>query len=132
MPPGSRRIPVAVQRAVWQRDRGQCTFVSRRGRRCPARGWLEFHHTVPFALGGETSVDNVRLLCRAHNQQQAARDFGPSNALRVREVAPPYGVILEELVPARVLADRSPAGRVRRRSLARARAPSEHHEACPG
>jgi 5-methylcytosine-specific restriction endonuclease McrA len=90
----SRRIPASIQRAVWQRDGGRCTFVSRSGRRCAARCWLEFHHTVPFAAGGETSVDNLRLLCRAHNRQQAARDFGPSTAWRVRELAPAYGIDL--------------------------------------
>lgn len=98
----SRRIPVDVQRAVWQRDGGQCTFVGRTGRQCTARAWLEFHHTVPFALGGEASVDNVRLLCRAHNQQQAKRDFGPRDAPRVRETAPMYGASRQQLVPARV------------------------------
>ncbi|MPY90677.1 MAG: hypothetical protein GEU99_22495 [Luteitalea sp.] len=81
----------------------QCTFVSRTGRRCRARGFLEFHHTVPFALGGEASVENLRLLCRAHNQQQAARDFGPWDATRVRESSPAYGASPEQLVPARVL-----------------------------
>ncbi|MPY86910.1 MAG: hypothetical protein GEU99_03215 [Luteitalea sp.] len=100
----SRHIPVAVQRAVWQRDGGQCTFVSQSGRRCAARGFLEFHHTVPFAVGGEASVENLRLLCRAHNAHQAKRDFGLGDTPRVRETPPAYGAPTLELVPARVLA----------------------------
>src|SRR5206468_9120710 len=31
--PNSRHIPAAVKRAVWERDGGQCTFVSDAGRR---------------------------------------------------------------------------------------------------
>src|SRR6266487_3101746 len=31
-----RHIPSHVKRAVWERDQGQCTFVSEAGHRCPA------------------------------------------------------------------------------------------------
>jgi hypothetical protein len=37
----ARHIPAPVKRAVWERDQGQCTFVSECGRRCPARMLLE-------------------------------------------------------------------------------------------
>jgi 5-methylcytosine-specific restriction endonuclease McrA len=47
-PSGSRRVPSAVRRAVWVRDNGQCAFIGARGR-CAERGFLEFHHVVPFA-----------------------------------------------------------------------------------
>jgi hypothetical protein len=40
--------------------------------RCSERGFLEFHHVIPFADGGETSVANLELRCRAHNQHEAA------------------------------------------------------------
>ena len=72
---GSRCIPAAVRRAVWRRDGGQCAFVGTHGR-CTERGFLELHHVVPFADGGEASVDNVQLRCRAHNQHEAALWFG--------------------------------------------------------
>ncbi len=32
---GKRHIPAHVKRTVWQRDGGQCTFISDAGRRCP-------------------------------------------------------------------------------------------------
>jgi hypothetical protein len=35
-----RHVPAAVRRAVWQRDRGQCSFVSASGHRCEARRGL--------------------------------------------------------------------------------------------
>jgi len=74
--PGSRAIPAAVRRAVWARDRGRCTFTSSSGRRCDARRGLEYDHVVPFALGGPSTVEGVRLRCRAHNQYDAEQVFG--------------------------------------------------------
>jgi hypothetical protein len=73
----SRYIPRAVVRAVHQRDAGQCTFVSVDGKRCSERGFLELHHHYqPYARGGEATVENLRLVCRAHNALFAERDFG--------------------------------------------------------
>ena len=71
-----RHIPASVRRAVWQRDGGQCTFVSDLGRRCAARTRLEFDHVVPVARGGTATVGGLRLRCRAHNQYEAERVFG--------------------------------------------------------
>ena len=45
--PGSRHVPAAVRREVWKRDEGQCAFVGD-ARRLTERGFLEFHHVVPF------------------------------------------------------------------------------------
>lgn len=72
----ARRIPAAVKRAVWERDGGRCTFVSDGGKRCTALAMLEFDHLDPVARGGATTADNVRLLCRAHNQYAAECVFG--------------------------------------------------------
>ena len=74
--PGSRRIPAQVRRAVWLRDGGQCAFVAGSGRRCEARGFLEFHHRTPFAEGGEATVENIELRCRAHNAYEAELFYG--------------------------------------------------------
>jgi 5-methylcytosine-specific restriction endonuclease McrA len=70
--PASRHIPAHVRRAVWERDGAQCSFVSAAGRRCGETGFLEYDHIVPFAQGGAATVDNIRLLCRAHNQARVA------------------------------------------------------------
>src|SRR5213594_2937953 len=71
-----RHIPAHVRRAVWERDQGQCTFVSEAGRRCPARTRLEFDHVDEVARGGRASVAGIRLRCRAHNQYGAECTFG--------------------------------------------------------
>jgi hypothetical protein len=71
----TRHIPAAVKRAVWERDGGQCAFQGSEGR-CQETGFLEFHHVVPYAAGGDTSAENLQLRCRAHNVLEAERWFG--------------------------------------------------------
>ena len=72
----ARHIPAAVKRAVRERDGERCAFVSESGRRCQERARLEFDHIEPVARGGESTAQNVRLVCRAHNHHAADRVFG--------------------------------------------------------
>jgi hypothetical protein len=37
---------------------------------------LEYHHEHAWALGGDTTVENLSLRCRAHNALAAEADFG--------------------------------------------------------
>ena len=71
-----RYVPARVRRAVWERDGGQCTFVSAAGHRCESRRFLEFDHIDPVARGGRATLEGMRLRCRAHNQYEAERAFG--------------------------------------------------------
>jgi hypothetical protein len=75
----SRHIPAEVKRTVWTRDGGSCAFVANDGRRCGARAFLEFHHVVPYGAGGEATVENIQLRCRAHNGFEAELAFGRRN-----------------------------------------------------
>ena len=84
---GGRYVPAHVRRAVWNRDGGQCTFVSAAGHRCTARRLLEFDHVDPVSRGGQATVDRMRLRCRAHNQFEAERAFGTSFMNRRRSEA---------------------------------------------
>jgi len=81
-----RHIPAEVMRAVWERDQGQCTFVSESGHRCQARKFIEFDHVQEVARGGEASIGGIRLLCHAHNQHQAERTFG-AELMRHKRIA---------------------------------------------
>lgn len=85
----ARRIPSDVKRAVWKRDDGRCGFVGSEGQ-CAERGFLEFHHVVPYAKGGPATIENIALRCRAHNQHHAHEVFG-AKPLHVREAAAQYG-----------------------------------------
>lgn len=79
--PSARRkhektIPANVKRAVHERDEGRCSYHSPTGKRCDETSALEYDHVKPLAHGGKSTVDNVRLLCRAHNQLEADRKLG--------------------------------------------------------
>jgi 5-methylcytosine-specific restriction endonuclease McrA len=82
-----RHVSAQVRRAVWERDQGQCTFVSGSGRRCETRKFLEYDHVEPVARGGAATVEGMRLRCRAHNQYEAERVFGEGFMSRKREEA---------------------------------------------
>ena len=69
---------------MWERDKGRCTFVEEDGRQCREQNQLEFHHQRPFARGGDHSVDNVALLCRAHNGYLAEIDYGHEKMAKYR------------------------------------------------
>jgi 5-methylcytosine-specific restriction endonuclease McrA len=74
-----RYIPKWVRDAVWRRDSGRCAFKAPDGTRCGETAWLEWDHVIPWGLGGRSNdPSNIRLLCRAHNQSEARRIFGPS------------------------------------------------------
>jgi hypothetical protein len=83
----SRHVPSEVKRVVWQRDEGQCAFVSSTGRRCTERTFLELHHVQPYAKKGPATVANISLRCRRHNQYEAELIFGPHGASIVDESA---------------------------------------------
>ena len=72
---------------MWKRDAGQCAFVGPEGR-CTERGFLEFHHVEPHAVGGSPAVDNLELRCRAHNVHEAEPSFGSRWPLLAREAGP--------------------------------------------
>jgi hypothetical protein len=82
--PCTRHVPAPVRRAVYQRDEGRCRYVDQQGRRCAARDGLEFHHRHPFGLGGDHSVGNISLACKAHNRHLAEVDYGRQAMARHR------------------------------------------------
>ena len=72
----ARHIPADVRLQVYKRDGGVCTFVSEAGQRCGCRHALEYDHVIAVADGGASTVENLQLLCPAHNQLGAERRFG--------------------------------------------------------
>ena len=80
----SRHIPREVRREVWRRDAGQCAFVASTGRRCSETTFLELHHVHAYAKGGPSTLANIALRCRRHNQYEAELVFGPRPARDTR------------------------------------------------
>lgn len=74
----SRNIPQAVRREVFKRNAYQCSFTDlRTGRRCESRHRLEIDHQIPFAMGGSHTLQNLTVLCSAHNKLAAVKQLGP-------------------------------------------------------
>ncbi len=72
----TRYVAADVTRAVWLRDGGRCTACGPDGKRCAERRLLQLDHVQPFSSGGESTIGNLRLRCRAHNLHAARRHFG--------------------------------------------------------
>ena len=58
----TRAVPPGLRRAVETRD-GGCRFPG-----CEHRRFLDAHHLVHWAHGGETSKSNLIMLCRHHHR----------------------------------------------------------------
>jgi len=58
----TRTIPPAIRRALKRRD-GGCRFPG-----CTCTRFVDAHHIMHWADGGETSMDNLTLLCRHHHR----------------------------------------------------------------
>jgi hypothetical protein len=77
----SRHVPAEIQRAVYERDGGRCTYVDPDGRRCDARAFLTFDHVDGYARTLEHRADAIRLLCAPHNQHAANVMYTPSGGV---------------------------------------------------
>ena len=58
----SRIIPRAIERAVRARDHNGCRFPG-----CHHHRFLQCHHVEHWSRNGETSLDNLMLLCTQHH-----------------------------------------------------------------
>jgi Domain of unknown function (DUF222)/HNH endonuclease len=65
----TRSIPPAIRRALIARD-GGCRFPG-----CTHNRFVDGHHIEHWADGGETSLDNLILLCRHHHRLVHEGDF---------------------------------------------------------
>jgi hypothetical protein len=69
-PSRSRYRISLIEHEVNLRDEGRCTHIEKTGERCEERRWLEKHHLIPFAEGGEHSAENLVTLCSAHHRMR--------------------------------------------------------------
>jgi hypothetical protein len=83
-----RYVPAAVKRAVWERDQGRCTWPMGDGELCGSTHRLEFDHDLEVALGGKTTIENVRLLCKSHNLMKAEQHLGRTLMAKFRKDRP--------------------------------------------
>ena len=67
----TRVVPPAIRRALHVRDEGRCQFPG-----CENHRWVDAHHIVHWARGGETKLDNLVLLCGHHHRLVHEGGFG--------------------------------------------------------
>ncbi len=71
----TRAIPSSIRRAIDARDEGHCQFPG-----CENRRWVDAHHIVHWARGGQTKIDNLVLLCSRHHRLVHEGGFGVARA----------------------------------------------------
>ena len=78
LPPKLRAsISPKTQRLIWARANSCCEYVHHPSKtRCTSQYALEIDHILPLAMGGSNEIQNLRLLCRAHNARRAVKTFG--------------------------------------------------------
>jgi 5-methylcytosine-specific restriction endonuclease McrA len=69
-------VPPRVKREVTKRDGARCTWPVASGGVCGSEVRLEIDHVVPRGVGGPSTVENCRVLCKAHNLEAARRVYG--------------------------------------------------------
>jgi hypothetical protein len=70
----SRYVPKPMRRQLIHRDQARCAYVDPLTKRqCRETRHLEFDHVQPFARGGQTTEENLRVLCANHNRFRARR-----------------------------------------------------------
>jgi len=65
----TRTIPPAIRRALKRRDHG-CRFPG-----CTCSRFVDAHHIMHWADGGETKLNNLVLLCRRHHRMVHEEGF---------------------------------------------------------
>jgi hypothetical protein len=81
--PQSRHIPASEKEKVWIKSEGKCEYTAPDGKRCNSTHNLQYdHYPTPFAMGGPSTADNLRLLCAKHNQFTAIQVYGKQHMNR--------------------------------------------------
>ncbi len=76
-PSKSRYIPNKIKLEVWKKANSQCQFISpETQRKCMSTHRLQIEHKIPYSMGGTHEIENLSLLCAAHNAHMAIELLG--------------------------------------------------------
>jgi hypothetical protein len=67
----SKAVPAEIRKQVFARAHSKCEFDG-----CNSTYQLQVDHIRPRCLGGDHSLENLRVLCRTHNLFEARRILG--------------------------------------------------------
>jgi 5-methylcytosine-specific restriction endonuclease McrA len=120
-------VPARVKREVVKRDQGKCQWSTHDGGICGATVRLEVDHVVPRGRGGPSTVENCRLLCKAHNLEAARQAYGDA---RVDRFTCSGQVAGEDVAPYGIPIARSPRTGVSSRPCSGRKPPRSGSSAC--
>jgi hypothetical protein len=69
-------VSASTRRFIWNRAGDCCEQALSAGKKCKSKYALEIDHIIGVALGGSNDIENLQLLCRAHNSRRAVKTFG--------------------------------------------------------
>lgn len=70
IPAARKPIPAPIKKKIFARDT-KCTHVDHKtGKLCGSSWQLEMDHIQPLYAGGGSAFENLRILCRRHNQSR--------------------------------------------------------------
>jgi len=67
----SRYVQRSVHQYIWSKWKDGCDFILENGERCGSRRNLQQDHILEYSKGGETILENLRLLCGPHNRHRS-------------------------------------------------------------
>ena len=72
---GQRKFDKTIKDILYSRS-NRCTHIDENGQRCNETNYsnLEVDHIIPWANGGQTTLDNAQLLCKHHNASKGNRE----------------------------------------------------------
>lgn len=70
-----RKFNKDIKDILYQRS-SRCVHIDENGQRCTETSYskLEVDHIIPWANGGQTTLDNAQLLCKHHNASKGNRE----------------------------------------------------------
>ena len=72
---GQRKFDKTIKDILYSRS-NRCAHIDENGQRCNETNYsnLEVDHIIPWANGGQTTLDNAQLLCKHHNASKGNRE----------------------------------------------------------
>lgn len=70
-----RNFPKEIKDQLYAKS-PRCSHIDDKGKRCTETSYskLEVDHIIPWANGGQTTLDNAQLLCKHHNASKGNKD----------------------------------------------------------
>ncbi len=72
----TRHVPAQIKRDLLKQANYQCEFITKDGKRCSEKIYLEVEHTEPYSFSGRTEFKALKILCKSHNLRSAINVFG--------------------------------------------------------